>query len=127
MGRVVPQRESIMFFHQEIRGNSLPPRTVCLTYDDGPGPSTRELAWYLYQERIPACFFVMGKHAAQYADTMASLRSWGHLVGNHTYSHPGLVDFALAGGDVVGEIVATHHRRNTHYIALANGVNGDGF
>src|SRR5438270_4764671 len=39
---------------------------------------------------------------------MACLGAWGHLVGNHTYSHPGFVDFALAGGDVVGEIVATH-------------------
>ena len=31
----------------------------------------------------------------------------GHLVGNHTYSHPGLVALALAGGDVVGELERT--------------------
>ncbi len=34
---------------------------------------------------------------------MMCLRECGHIIGNHTYNHPGLVDFALAGGDVVGE------------------------
>jgi peptidoglycan/xylan/chitin deacetylase (PgdA/CDA1 family) len=97
-----------MFLHRDIRGTSLPPRTVCLTYDDGPGPETMAVARYLYRHDISACFFVMGKHAAQFPATMTRLRDWGHIVGNHTYSHPGLVDFALAGGDVVGEVVATH-------------------
>src|SRR6266699_1961532 len=31
----------------------------------------------------------------------------GHTIGNHTYSHPGLVALAEAGGDVVGEIART--------------------
>src|SRR5689334_18381080 len=97
-----------MLLHRDIRGNSLPPRTVCLTYDDGPGPQTMELARYLRGQRVRACFFVMGRHAAQFPDVMTCLRECGHLVGSHTYSHPGLVDFALAGGDVVGEIATTH-------------------
>ena len=97
-----------MFLHHGITGSRLPARTVCLTYDDGPGPHTNKLARYLCDERISACFFVMGIHALEYPATMAQLRGCGHIVGNHTHNHPGLVDFALSGGDVVSEVAAAH-------------------
>jgi peptidoglycan/xylan/chitin deacetylase (PgdA/CDA1 family) len=35
------------------------------------------------------------------------LCDWGHHIGNHTWSHPGLVSLALSGGDVVGELQRT--------------------
>jgi peptidoglycan/xylan/chitin deacetylase (PgdA/CDA1 family) len=96
-----------MFYHHDIKGDRLPRGTVCLTYDDGPGPHTRELGRYLFEEQIAATFFVMGRHAQTQRDILAQLRDWGHLIGNHTYSHPGLVSLALAGGDVVGELKRT--------------------
>src|SRR5207302_1138327 len=37
----------------------------------------------------------------------AQLGGWGHILGSHTYSHPGLVALADAGGDVIGEITRT--------------------
>src|SRR5581483_2844436 len=105
-----------MLVHHDLRGTSLPPRTVCLTYDDGPGdtpgdgpgPHTTELGRYLHERGISATFFVVGRHAEQAPETLARLRDWGHLIGNHTYSHPALADLARAGGDVVGEIARTH-------------------
>jgi peptidoglycan/xylan/chitin deacetylase (PgdA/CDA1 family) len=104
-----------MFFHQDIKGDRLPRETVCLTYDDGPGvtagdgpgPHTPELGRYLFEEGISATFFVVGRHAAAHRDLLGQLRDWGHLIGNHTYSHPGLVALARAGGDVVGELSRT--------------------
>jgi peptidoglycan/xylan/chitin deacetylase (PgdA/CDA1 family) len=96
-----------MFHHQDLKGDGLPRRIVCLTYDDGPGPHTQELGRYLFEEQIAATFFVMGRHAERQRDILAQLRDWGHLIGNHTYSHPGLVSQALAGGDVVGELKRT--------------------
>ncbi len=104
-----------MFFHQDIKGADLPPKTVCLTYDDGPGetaaagpgPRTTELGRYLFDEGVPAAFFVIGRHAERYPATLARLRDWGHLIGNHTFSHPGLVALAEADGDVVGELART--------------------
>jgi peptidoglycan/xylan/chitin deacetylase (PgdA/CDA1 family) len=106
-----------MFHHQDIKGNRLPRGTVCLTYDDGPGatdgdgsgPHTMELGRYLFEQQIQATFFVVGRHAESHRDILAHLRDWGHLVGNHTYSHPGLVSLAHAGGDVVGELKKTDH------------------
>ena len=96
-----------MFFDRDIKGDRLPPRTLCLTYDDGPGPHTRQLGRFLFEEGIGATFFVIGRHAEADLDTLACLRQWGHLIGNHTYSHPGLVSLALGGGDVVDEVART--------------------
>lgn len=96
-----------MFFHRDLKGDHLPHNTVCLTYDDGPGPQTLELGRYLFEQEIAATFFVVGRHAEKALDVVARLQQWGHLIGNHTYSHPGLVSLALAGGDVVGELAQT--------------------
>jgi peptidoglycan/xylan/chitin deacetylase (PgdA/CDA1 family) len=39
---------------------SLPKGLISLTYDDGPGPGTVDLAKYLHSEKICATFFVVG-------------------------------------------------------------------
>ena len=113
-----------MFFDYDIKADRLPPRTVCLTYDDGPGetagdgpgPRTRELGRFLQGQGVRATFFVVGKHVEQHPGAVAALRDGGHLVGNHTYSHPGLVKVAESGGDVVGELARTGAllRRDVH-------------
>ena len=97
------------------RAADLPPKTLCLTYDDGPGqrgtadrvPATAELGEYLAAEGICATFFVIGRHAERYAGVLDSLRRSGQMIGNHTYNHPGLVKLAESGGDVVRELAAT--------------------
>jgi peptidoglycan/xylan/chitin deacetylase (PgdA/CDA1 family) len=96
-----------MFYHKDLKGFDLPPQTLCLTYDDGPGPETLELGRYLAAEGISATFFVVGRHAEEQTDVLARLAAWGHRIGNHTYSHPGLVAVAEAGGDVIGELART--------------------
>jgi peptidoglycan/xylan/chitin deacetylase (PgdA/CDA1 family) len=104
-----------MFFDRDIKGNRLPPGTVCLTYDDGPGqiqgegpgPRTLELGRVLFAQGIPATFFVIGQHAVANRDIVEQLKALGHRIGNHTWSHPGLVALANAGGDVEGELIAT--------------------
>jgi peptidoglycan/xylan/chitin deacetylase (PgdA/CDA1 family) len=104
-----------MFFNMDIKGDRLPPNTLCLTYDDGPGetrggcagPRTAELGQFLSERGIPATFFVIGRHAEQYRDLVQQLKEWGHLVGNHTYTHPGLVALVEAGGDAVEELSRT--------------------
>ena len=93
-----------MLLDEDLKGVSLPPRTLCLTYDDGPGPETRALGEYLHAEGIPAAFFVIGQLAEREPQLLDLLRSWGHLVGSHTYRHAGLIDLVLSGGDVVDEL-----------------------
>ncbi len=97
-----------MFFHEDIKGDRLPIGTVCLTYDDGPGPHTQVLGRFLREQGIRATFFVLGRHVEACRESVAALHACGHLVGNHTYSHPGLVALTESGGDVVGELVRTN-------------------
>ncbi len=103
-----------MFFDHDLKGADLPPQTLCLTYDDGPGPDTWELGHYLFTEGVRATFFVIGRHAEGQDALLAQLRAWGHRIGNHTYSHPGLVPLAESGGDVVGELARTDRLIRPH-------------
>lgn len=93
-----------MLCDHDFHGTGLPEKTLCLTFDDGPGPYTRELGDYLAEEGIEATFFVIGQQAAECPELLGRLRASGHRLGNHTWSHPGLVDLVLAGGDVVAEV-----------------------
>ena len=93
-----------MLHDHDLRGVDLPRRTLCLTYDDGPGPQTAELGDYLAGRGIAATFFLIGERARAQPEVVAQLRAAGHLVGNHTDTHPTLVSFLRDGGDVVAEL-----------------------
>lgn len=95
-----------MFYHHDITADDLPPKTLVLTYDDGPGKDTRRLARYLRREGVQAAFFIVGRHARQFPDALETVSTQGHLVGNHTDSHPGIVDLLARGGDLVEELAA---------------------
>lgn len=103
-----------MFLSTPITGDALPPKTVTLSYDDGPGrtgdngpgPRTLELAAYLHSQGIPATFFVLGERAAAHQEILAQLADMGHLIANHTTSHPDLVTLFEQGGDPAAEIAA---------------------
>ena len=104
-----------MYLDGLINGASLPERTLCLTFDDGPGetsgpgpgPRTLELAQYLNDQGVPVTFFVVGKFASDLPHVLSQVQSLGHLIGNHSYDHPNLVEYTALGGDVVGQIART--------------------
>ena len=62
-----------------------------LTYDDGPNdPWTGRLLDLLARQEVRATFFLIGKYVRQRPDLVRSIRAAGHLIGNHTVSHPWL-------------------------------------
>jgi thioesterase domain-containing protein len=65
----------------------LPPGQVALTFDDGPGPRTAELARMLRGEGIQGTFFVLGESAERHGDALETLRECGHTIGLHADQH----------------------------------------
>lgn len=96
-----------------FRGSSLPPKTIALTFDDGPGDRTAELSLYLKQEGIEAAFFVNGMRIdGTSGPVLQGLVDDGHLVGNHTEDHISLTGVTdakprPAADVVVGELTNT--------------------
>jgi peptidoglycan/xylan/chitin deacetylase (PgdA/CDA1 family) len=78
-------------------------KTVSLTFDDGPGPRTVELSKFLKAEGIQGTFFIQGSSAARYPEALKQLQKDGHLLANHTYTHPRMT----ASTDPVAEVRRT--------------------
>jgi peptidoglycan-N-acetylglucosamine deacetylase len=64
-------------------------KIVALTFDDGPHPAfTSEVLDILASENVVATFFVCGRDVEAYPDVARRIVETGHMIGNHTYSHP---------------------------------------
>jgi len=105
-----------MFSITPYNAAHLSDKTLCLTFDDGPGetvgtgagPKTLELARYLYHEKIEACFFMTGIHLIQYPSIAPRVAELGHIIGNHSFTHAkSFPEFLKTGWDIVSEIEMT--------------------
>ena len=80
---------SQIFGQTLIAGND--PHEVALTFDDGPNDAaTPELLEVLARHRVRGTFFAMGDFARQRPEITRRVVAAGHLLGNHTMSHPKL-------------------------------------
>lgn len=97
-----------MFQKTNLDGTTLKKGELCLTFDDGPGNDTAEIAEFLHQNGIRATFFVVGKFAAERIDVLKKIAEYGHIIGNHTFEHPDLPYYCSVDGDVQDQIIRTH-------------------
>jgi cellulose synthase/poly-beta-1,6-N-acetylglucosamine synthase-like glycosyltransferase/peptidoglycan/xylan/chitin deacetylase (PgdA/CDA1 family)/spore germination protein YaaH len=66
-------------------------KQIALTFDDGPDEqNTPMLLDVLKDLKVPATFFVVGEQAATAPELVVREAEEGHLVGNHSYTHPHL-------------------------------------
>jgi peptidoglycan/xylan/chitin deacetylase (PgdA/CDA1 family)/tetratricopeptide (TPR) repeat protein len=84
----------------EVFGTDFAPKTVALTFDDGPHPKyTEQMLAILRKYGIKATFFELGQNLgtvdaagvvklAPTADVARKVLEAGHLIANHSYSHP---------------------------------------
>lgn len=64
---------------------------LALTFDDGPNPAiTPKLLDLLDVHRARATFFLIGRFARECPDLVREVAARGHLIANHTYTHPNL-------------------------------------
>jgi len=80
---------SQLFGHTIVAGND--PNEVALTYDDGPNDlATEALLDILAQHNARATFFMIGRFVRQRPEIVRRVHAAGHLIGNHTDTHPWL-------------------------------------
>ena len=66
-------------------------KEIALTYDDGPNdPHTFHLLDVLAKHNVRATFFMIGRYAEKRSDIAQEVVKAGHVVGNHTFTHPAL-------------------------------------
>lgn len=81
--------QSQIFGNTLIAGSN--PNEIALTYDDGPNDIVTELLLdVLAQYNVSATFFLIGKFVRQRPEIVRAIAASGHLIGNHTMTHPWL-------------------------------------
>jgi peptidoglycan-N-acetylglucosamine deacetylase len=77
------------WYGKTFTGLSAGSRSLALTYDDGPNdPHTLRLLDVLAGHDVRATFFLIGRYVRQRPDIVRSISQAGHLIGNHTDTHP---------------------------------------
>ena len=68
------------------------PKLVSITFDDGPSEYTGQVLDILRDKHVPATFFVIGLNAEQFPAMIRREYKEGHIIGNHSYSHPNIAN-----------------------------------
>jgi len=67
-------------------------KKVALTFDDGPDDqATPQILNILKENSVKGTFFLIGKHAQMHPDTVRRIAAEGHVLANHTWSHPNMM------------------------------------
>jgi peptidoglycan/xylan/chitin deacetylase (PgdA/CDA1 family) len=112
------ERNSPLFGSVQRRLPTADP-VVALTFDDGPNPeATSRILDTLGAHRVPATFFLLGRHADRWPALAARVADEGHALGNHGYRHrklalrsPRFVREDIAGGTAAIERATAHRAR----------------
>lgn len=113
-GVIEPYPMSMQDSEREIFGRDLPPKTVVLTFDDGPHKAyTDEVVAILKRYDVPGVFFEVGRNLGEVqadgtvklgpmAGISRNLMEQGYAVGNHSLTHAQL---SRTTGDALREQV----------------------
>ncbi|MER5614585.1 bifunctional polysaccharide deacetylase/glycosyltransferase family 2 protein [Streptomyces sp. NPDC002215] len=70
------------------RTQSVPDKTIVLTFDDGPDPEwTQQVLDILDDNDVPGTFFLVGSMISRYPDVVRRMVDDGNEVGVHTFTH----------------------------------------
>ncbi|WP_204300115.1 polysaccharide deacetylase family protein, partial [Actinoplanes campanulatus] len=76
-------------FRKLVPGDPFPTDAIALTIDDGPHPVwTPQILRLLEKHHVPALFCMIGNQVLGHEPTARDVAADGHLIANHTWSHP---------------------------------------
>lgn len=82
------------FFMRVICQANTGDKKIALTFDDGPAANyTAGVLDILEKYKVPAAFFCIGNRIHQNETLVNAIRTRGHIIGNHSYSHHWFFDF----------------------------------
>ncbi len=80
------------WYGRTFTGLSRHSRKLALTFDDGPNDlCTPQLLDVLARHEVKATFFLLGAYVQARPDLARRVAGAGHVIGNHTFSHPNLI------------------------------------
>jgi peptidoglycan-N-acetylglucosamine deacetylase len=80
------------WFGRTFTGFGRGSKKIALTYDDGPNdPHTLKLLDVLAKHDVRATFFMIGRYVQQRPDIVREVSRAGHVIANHTFTHPLLI------------------------------------
>ena len=102
---VAPMVKHARVTKRDLEGKML----IALTFDDGPSSATTpSLLDILYDEEVPATFFILGSMARNNPDLVKRIEKEGHEVASHTMYHQNLIRISTAAVESdIGEANAT--------------------
>lgn len=75
-----------------------PRKRIALTFEDGPHPIYTKLVLdTLKSKNVKSTFFVLGNRSVEYPEILKRIHDEGHLIGNHSWSHPQLTRLSPEG------------------------------
>jgi peptidoglycan/xylan/chitin deacetylase (PgdA/CDA1 family) len=97
--------QSASIFHSGLRDA----HAIALTFDDGPNIYTAQVLDVLKEHNVKATFFIVGKMAKAHPDILARIAAEGHLLANHSATHPELVStFDVEPQTLISQIRIVH-------------------
>jgi len=83
-------------------------KRIAITFDDGPHPIfTPIIVDTLRSYNAKATFFVLGNRIGDYPDVARHVLSEGHMIGNHSFSHPQLS--RMSTEEILNEVIRTQN------------------
>ena len=80
------------WYGRTFTGGERGSKRIFLTYDDGPNdPHTLKLLEVLAKHGVQATFFMIGRYVRLRPDIARAVAQAGHVIGNHTFTHPLLI------------------------------------
>lgn len=94
-------------------------KIVALTFDDGPDSlQTPKVLQVLKEYQVTACFFCIGHKVKGNEAILQKMVAEGHLIGNHSHTHPGSRRFRILARTLSGAGCCVSSVRMLHPIEV---------